>query len=48
MDSMIDIMRSLELSQGEQERDRLGLEAENLKDIEVKLKGMDNLRLTKS
>ena len=47
MDSMIDIMYSLELFTG-RTRKRLGLETENLKDIKVKLKGMDNLQSTKS
>ena len=41
MDSVTDMMHSLELFIGRVRKRLTDLEAENLKDIEVKLKGMD-------
>ena len=41
MDSVTDMMHSWELFPGKTRKRLTDLEAENLKDIEVKLKGMD-------
>ena len=41
MDSVTDMMHSQELCTGRTRKRLTDLEAENLKDIEVKLKGMD-------